>query len=287
MKPFEYLQPKTVKEACSLLSKYEGKAKLLAGGTDLLVSMKNRKEVPQYVIGLKAIPNLHHIHYDDGRGLKIGTLATLHEIESSPTIRERFPVLVNAACQMAVPAIRNMGTVGGNLCNAAPSADMAPPLIALGAKVKIESIAGERVVTVEEFFTGPGKTVLQADEILTEIQIPDLSPYNRCAYLKLPARSAIDLTVTGVAVMVTLDPRQANLTDIKIALGAVGPTPIRALKAEGIIKGKVIEDELLERTAQAAADEARPRSSIRGSADYRRDMVKVLVRQALKQLLSV
>lgn len=280
---FDYLTPKTVREACSLLFKHKGKASLIAGGTDLVVSMKRRETTPQYVINLKAIPGLDDIHYAGREGLRIGALASMHDIENSPIIQGRFPILSSAAGQMGSPSVRNMETIGGNLGRAAPSADSAPPLIALGAKVKIASPKGERTIGIEEFFLGPGETVLQSDEILTEIQIPNPPPHTRGVYLKMPAGRKIGIAMVGVAVVVTLDSKYASIVDAKIVLGAVAPTPIRATKAEDMLKGKAIEKQLIEKAAQAAAGEAKPISDIRASASYRKEMVKVLTAQALTQ----
>lgn len=280
---FDHLEAKTIEEACSLLAKYKGKARVIAGGTDLLVSMKGREISPQYIINIKAIPNLDGINYSRKDGLVIGAMTTLAAIESSPIIGERFPILSSAAHQTGSPHIRNIGTIGGNLCNAAPSADMAPSLIGLEAKAKIKGLTGERAVTVEQFFLGPGVSVLKAGEILTEIQVPNPPPHTRGVYLKLPARTAIDIAVVGVAVVVTLDTKGVNIADAKIVLGAVAATPIRARQAEDIIKGKALDDELIQKAAQAAADEAKPISDVRGSASYRKEMVKVLTNRALKQ----
>ncbi len=280
---FDHLEPKTIEEVCSLLAKYKDKARVIAGGTDLLVSMKGREISPQYIINIKAIPNLDGINYSQKDGLVIGAMTTLAAIESSPIIGERFAILSSAAHQTGSPHIRNIGTIGGNLCNAAPSADMAPSLIGLGAKAKIKGLKGERIVTVEEFFLGPGVSVLKAGEILTEIQVPNPPPHTRGVYLKLPARTAIDIAVVGVAVVVTLDTKGINIADAKIVLGAVASTPIRARQAEDIIKGKALDDELIQKAAQAAADEAKPISDVRGSASYRKEMVKVLTNRALKQ----
>lgn len=280
---FDHLEAKTIEEACSLLAKYKGKARVIAGGTDLLVSMKGREISPQYIINIKAIPNLDGINYSRKDGLVIGAMTTLAAIESSPIIGERFPILSSAAHQTGSPHIRNIGTIGGNLCNAAPSADMAPSLIGLGAKAKIKGLKGERTVTVEQFFLGPGVSILKAGEILTKVQVPNPLPHTRGVYLKLPARTAIDIAVVGVAVVVTLDTKGINIADAKIVLGAVASTPIRARQAEDIIKGKALDDELIQKAAQAAADEAKPISDVRGSASYRKEMVKVLTNRALKQ----
>jgi len=284
---FDHLESKTVEEACLLLSKYKGKAKVIAGGTDLLPAMRNREVTPAYIINVRSIPNLDYIHYTDAEGLKIGALATLYDIESSPIIREKFPMVADAASKIGTPQVRNMGTIGGNLCNAAPSADTAPPLIGLEAKAKINGPNGERVIALEEFFIGPGENALQADEILTEIQIPNPPPHTRGVYLKLPARTMVDLAVVGVAVVVTLDDKERSIVDAKIVLGAVAPTPVRARQAEDIIRGKAISRELIEKAAEAAAGEAKPISDLRGSASYRKEMVNTLTKRAIRQVTAL
>lgn len=280
---FKYEGVKTVEEACSLLAKYKDKAKVIAGGTDLLNVMKHREVLPHCLISLKNIPGLDSVDYDELQGLRIGALATHQSVADSPVVKRKFGLLATACRQIATPQIRNIATVGGNLCNAAPSADTAPPLIALGAGVKIKGLKGERVVPLEDFFVGPGENVLQTDEILTEIQIANLPPHSAGVYLKLPARTAIDLALVGVATVLTLNATHTKIVDAKIVLGAVAPTPLRARKAEGIIKGETIKDELIEKAAQAAAEEAKPISDVRGSASYRKEMVRVLTKRAIKQ----
>ena len=284
---FEHLEAKTVEEACSLLAKHKGKAKFIAGGTDLLVSMKKREKTPEYLINLKTIPSLDYIYYADGEGLRIGALATMHDIESSPVIRERFPVVASAAHKLGSPHIRNVGTVGGNLCNASPAAETAPSLIGLKARAKINGLKGERIVALEEFFIGPGESVLQGGEILTEIQIPNAPPNTRGVYLKLPARTAIDIAVVGVAAIITLDSQDKNIVDARIILGAVAPTPIRARKAEDMMKSKAIDQRLIEDVSQAAAEESKPISDVRGSASYRKEIVKVLTSRAIKEAIAL
>jgi len=284
---FDHLESKTIEEACSLLSEYKGRAKVIAGGTDLLPAMRNQEVTPAYIINVRSIPNLDYIHYTDAEGLKIGALATLYDIESSPIIREKFAMVADAASKIGTPQVRNMGTIGGNLCNAAPSADTAPPLIGLEAKAKINGPNGERVIALEEFFIGPGENALQADEILTEIQIPNPPPHTRGVYLKLPARTMVDLAVVGVAVVVTLDDKERSIVDAKIVLGAVAPTPVRARQAEDIIKSKAISRELIEKAAEAAAGEAKPISDLRGSASYRKKMVNTLTKRAIRQVTAL
>ena len=283
---FDYMDATTVGEACSLLSKFRGKARVIAGGTDLLVAMRSRKVAPQYIINIKTIAGLDYIRYSEGEGLRIGALAVLRDIGSSPVIRERFPILGDAASKVGDKQIQNVATIGGNICNAAPSADTVPSLIVLGAKAKIEGVKTERVVALEEFFVGPSESVLEDGEMLTEIQVPNPPPHMSAIYLKLPARTATDIAAAGVAVAVTLDSKHVTVSDAKIALGAVAPTPIRARKAEDTIKGKPIQEQLIEKAAQAAAEEAKPISDLRGPANYRREMVKVLAKQAIRQAIA-
>ena len=282
---FEYVRPRSIDEALSLLAQHEGEAGLLAGGTDLLPKMKRREiTAPAYVIDLKALPNLDYIKYDDKKGLSFGALTTIHAIETSPVIQQKFSILAQAASTMAAPQVRNRGTVAGNICNAVPSADSAPPLLVLEAKVKVVSHKGERILPIEGFFTGPNETVLTDEELLAEIRIPPLPSNGRGIYLKLSPKRSMDLATVGVAALVIRENRFCK--DMRIGLGAVAPTPIRAKKAEGILRGQQFSDELIERTAQTAAEESRPIDDHRASADYRRWMVQALVRRAITQAIS-
>jgi carbon-monoxide dehydrogenase medium subunit len=279
---FEYLAPRSIEEALFMLFQHGKEARVIAGGTDLLPQMKKRELAPRYLIGLKNIGGLDYIDYDPARGLRVGPLATLHAVETSPTVNERFPALAQATYSMASAQIRNMGTVVGNICNAVPSADTAPALIVLAARVKVASHRnGERVVPVEELFAGPSQTVLSHDELVLEVQVPDTVAHSGSAYVKHMQRSAMDLAIVGVAAAITA--ADGKCSDVRIALGAVAPTPIRARKAEGILKGKVFAARSVERAAEAAAAESRPITDIRASLEYRRDMVMVLTRRALNQ----
>ena len=206
---FEYHAPISLSEALDLLARYGEKAKVFAGGTDLLVAMKKRENVPEHLINLKGIAELKGIHYDEKEGINIGALTTLGELERSTIVKEKFCALWDAVNVMASPQIRTLGTIGGNLCSAVPSADTAPPLIALGASVKIVGIKGERSVLVENFFRGPKESVLQKNEILTEIFIPN-PPRSSGTYLKLMRRNAMDLALVGVAAYLRLDPEEKS-----------------------------------------------------------------------------
>ena len=281
---FEYLTPKTIAEALSLLSQYKERAKVIAGGTDAVPQLKRREiKVPQYIIDLKGIPGLDYIKYDEVGGLALGALATIHAVETSSIIQEKFSILFQAAQSMASPQVRNRGTIVGNICNAVPSADTATALLTLEARLRLISQQGERMINVEEFFTGPNRTVLAAEEILREIQIPGLPPHAKGIYLKLTPRRAMDLAIVGVAVVVI--PKDGLCNDIRIALGAVAPTPIRAKRAESILKGQKFDDKAIEKAAQTAAEESKPIDDHRASAEYRREMVKILTRRAINQAI--
>jgi CO/xanthine dehydrogenase FAD-binding subunit len=281
---FNYLAPATLDEALSLLARYKGKARIIAGGTDLVPKLKRREiGAPEHVIDLKAVPGLDNIEYD-AAGLSLGALVTIGAVETSAIIGEKFGVLAQAARSMASPQVRNRGTIAGNICNAVPSADSAPPLLTLGAKLKLISQKGERIVGIEDFFTGPNQTTLSNDEILEEIHIPHPPPNSQGIYLKLTPRRAMDLAIVGVAAVVTA--QDGVCKDIRIALGAVAPTPVRAKKAEAILNRQKFDDNLIEKAARTAAGEARPIDDHRASAEYRRDMVEVLVKRAIKQAIG-
>lgn len=307
MKKFDYLTPKTLDEALSLLNQYGKQAKLIAGGTDVIVMMKQKTLSPDVLISLKGIPGLDQIQYDGV--LKIGPMASHRAIEKSELIRKEFSALSDAADVLGSIQIRNVATLAGNICTAAPSADTVTPLLVLGALLKVKSIKSERTIPIDQFFVGPGETLLQEGEILTEISIPKPLPNTGSAYWKLQRRQALDLPILGVSVLLSLNKATIACSDllcttspistvlhslegeeleckeIRIALGVAAPTPIRAKNAENLLRGKMISDELLEKVALTAAEEAKPRDSIRGEAWYRRDMIKVLVkRMAMKSM---
>ena len=283
---FEYVAPKDLNEVCSLLQRHGARAKVMAGGTDLLMYMKQRLLTPRYVIGLKNVPDLDRVSYKEGQELKLGPLVTHQSIVDNPVIRESFGALWTACSKVGTPNIRNMGTIGGNVCNAAPSADSAPPLIAYNAVVKVMGVAGERSLPLEAFFVGPGKTALETGEMLVEIDVPCLLPHSGLVYVKLPARSAVDIAAVSVAACITLDAKNDTCRDVRIVLGAVAPTPIRARRAEETMRGEKITDPIIQKAAQIASDESRPISDVRSSATYRTEMVNVLTKQAIRQALA-
>lgn len=280
---FCYVAPNAIEEVLSLLSQYKDRVKVIAGGTDLVPKLKRREiKAPEYIIDLKGIPDLDSIRYSEGSGLRLGALVTIHAVETSPVIGEKFSVLFQAAQSMASAQVRNRGTIAGNICNAVPSADTAPALLVLDAELKLISLRGERLVKIEDFFIGPNKTVLTGEEILQEIRVPELLG-GKGVYLKLAPRRSMDLAVVGVAVAVVLE--NGVCREVRIALGAVNPIPMRARKAESIIKGQRMKAEVVERAAQIAAEECRPISDHRASAEYRIEMVRVLTKRAINQAL--
>lgn len=286
MKAFDYFSPGTVDEACDLLLRHGERASVLAGGTDLLVRMKYGEASPDYIIDLKKIPGLSEIEYLEDRGLRVGALASIHALESSPIIKKQYSPLAEAASVLGSLQIRNRGTVGGNLCHASPAADMAPPLMALDSTVTMAGKGGERMVKADDFFVGPERTLLKTGEILTEIRIPDMAPYSKGIYLKHGVRKGVSCSVVSVAVILTMEARRPLCMNAKIVMGAVAPKPIHAHEAEQFLEGKKIDLTLLREAANLAAEESRPVDDLRGSAWYRKEIVKTLVQRGIAEILG-
>ena len=283
MKPFDYLKPGSMDEALEVLKTNEH-CFALAGGTDLLVTMKSDTAKTKCLVDLKAISGIDAIECDDG--FNIGAMATVREIEKSPLIREKLPVLSEAAATLGSIQIRNRATVGGNLCHGSPAADMAAILMAMDSEVRIASANGERRVKLEQFFTGPGSTVVDPGEILAGIHIPEEMQDYRGIYMKHGPRRAMDIGIVNIGILLDADFDNGLCRRIMIAMGAVGPTPLRALKAESMLNGNHMTPELIAQAAEAAAEEARPITDFRASAEYRKAMVASLVSKGLKQILN-
>ncbi|MBI5583542.1 MAG: xanthine dehydrogenase family protein subunit M [Deltaproteobacteria bacterium] len=276
---FDYAAPTTVAEALRLLAEKGPGARVLAGGTDLLIRMRHGLVTPSAVIYLGDIAALRTIFYKSKTGLTIGAMARLVEVVAHPDIRRRYPAVADAALETANVQVRNLGTVGGNLCNAAPSADNAPTLLALGAEMVLAGPKGDRRVALDQFFKGPGQTVIAPGEILTAICVPPPPPHSGAAYQQVSARGKVDICAASVGAAVVFAGETCQ--EIRIFLGAVGPTPLRALETENLVRGKVFTPELIEKAGAKAAAESRPITDMRASADYRRQMVGVLTRRAL------
>ena len=284
MKDFQYFSPGSLSEAISLAAHSGPEAALLAGGTDLVVQMKRNDRFPSCVINLKRISEFLRIDDRQERGTLIGPLVTHHTLAESPVIREKFDFLSEAALSIGTFQIRERGTIGGNICNGSPAADTIPPLICLGAKLRLRSSSEERVIAIEDFFEGPQKTRLKSDEILTGIEIPILPPRTRGIYLKLGRRKALEIAVVGVAVLLTLDERQMTCTGARIALASVAPIPLPCPRAGAVLVGQKMENKVIEQAARVAQEESVPISDLRGTAEYRRQMVYVLTKRALNEV---
>jgi CO/xanthine dehydrogenase FAD-binding subunit len=278
---FEYFAPERLDDALLILSQKGKGALVMAGGTDLVMKMNRGLLKPTAIISLTRIKGLNKIDFDPKKGLKIGATALIAEVASHPEIKKRYPAIAHAAGVMANVQIRNMGTVAGNLCNAAPSADNAPPLMAMGAEVTLTGMKGDRKIPVEEFFRGPGMTVLEPGEIMTSIFVPLPPTHSGASYERISARGKVDIAAVSAGVMLIMHGETCK--DVRIVLGAVAPVPMRARKAENILNGKRLTQGLIEKAAAQAARESRPISDVRASGEYRNRMVSVLTRRAIEK----
>jgi carbon-monoxide dehydrogenase medium subunit len=277
----DYFEPKTVGEAVSLLAKYGAEAKIIAGGTDMLVDMKYKEE-PGCLINIKKIPGLSSIQ-ENGGSLRIGALTTIRDVETNALVRDKLTVLWESSHQFASLQIRNTATIGGNICRASPSGETLAPLLVLEAKGKCVSADGEKTEPFSSLFQGPGKTSLGSKGLLTAIDVPYPAAGSKSVYLKHAVRGAMDIAMVGVAVLVTPDATKNNVQDVRIGLGAVAPTPIRATKTEALLRGKPLSAALIKEAAAMAAAESSPIDDQRSSAENRRWIVDALTRRGLTQ----
>jgi len=280
MKNFEYLEPSTIGEACTLLKQHRGEAKVFAGGAHLTILMKQGFYEPQVLVNIKKIPELRGVTFNPQEGLVVGALTTHHEIETSPLVRERLAILAEAEKEVANIRVRNMGTVGGNLASGEPLTDLAQIFIALDGKATIAGPDGQRTIPVEELFVDFYQTSLAQDEILTQVIIPPMLARSGIEYLRFSSSSVVDKPAVGVAVRVSLEAERESCRTVRVVLGCVGATPVRARKAEATLAGKTLTAELAEETAAIAAQECSPTSDLRGSEPYKRGIVRTLVRRA-------
>ncbi|MBI4296910.1 MAG: xanthine dehydrogenase family protein subunit M [Chloroflexi bacterium] len=285
MNPFEYRRPKTLRETLRLLAAAKDGAKLLAGGTDLLIQLKERRTLPSLVVDIKAIPELQRLEHVSQRGLHLGAAVSLNRVLDYPLLAQHFPILAQACVQLGSLQIRSRASVGGNLCNASPAASTAPSLLCLKAQAVIAGPGGRRRILLEDFFQGPNQTALGKDELLVEVFVPTPSPSSRGCYLQLTQRQEMDIPMVNVACLLTLG-RGGRCQQARVALGAVAPTPIRARRAEALLEGHALNSQAIQEAAEAAAKESSPIDDVRASAEYRREMVKVLTRRALQSCLE-
>jgi CO/xanthine dehydrogenase FAD-binding subunit len=282
MNNFIYRKVKSPQEAIELLIQYKGKARILAGGTDLLINMKMKKIKPEILIDIKGIEEFQGIR-SDGTDLFLGSLVSIREIETSKVIGEEFRLLSEAATHMGSIQTRNLATLGGNICNGSPAADMLPALLCLKAKVKIMSPKGEEFVALDDFFKDPGQTILPVDGLLAAVHVQPLLANTGCAYEKYSIRKAMDLPVINVAVALTVGGDPQTCQEIRIALGSVGPIPSRARRAEERLKGQKLNQDLIREVSEIASADANPITDIRASEEYRKKMAKVITQRAITQ----
>jgi len=281
---FDYAEPATLDEAVALLGAGAGNAVVFAGGTDLLVQTREHVRTPAQVVNIKKILGLDTLAFDPVEGLTIGALTTTRAVETSEVVQRHYAGLHSAVVHFASIQVRHRATVVGNVCRASPSADTLPPLIADQAVLRVQGRQGTREVAVEDFCIAPGRTVLGPDELVTRITVPAPLPHTGKVYLKHGRRTEMELATVGVAVTLTLD--GALCRNVRIVLAAVAPTPLRAVGAEAALRARPVDAASIAAAADAAMAEARPIGDVRGSADYRREMVGVLTRRALQQALE-
>jgi CO/xanthine dehydrogenase FAD-binding subunit len=282
---FELVLPESVEACVKALAQSGGETKVLAGGTDLLPQMKNGLLKPARVIDLSGIARLRAIEAENGQGIRIGAAVTARTLELDRAIRGPYLSLAESGALVGSVQVRNLATLGGNLCNAAPSADMAPPLVALDAEAVITGPKGERRVPIAAFFTGVRRTVLAPDELLVELAVPNPGPRSGGNYLRHTPRRELDIAVVGVASQLTLGSNSV-CTKARIALAAVAPVPLRATAAEQSLEGQPVTPDRIARAADLAVQAAKPISDQRGSADFRRHLVRVLTRRTLTTALA-
>ena len=282
---FEYFAPTNVGEALALLSDYKDESKVIAGGQSLLILMRQGLVAPKYLIDIKGIASLDYINFDVKEGLRIGALASHRAIETSKLVRNGFGVLTEMEQRLASVQTRNWGTIGGNLCHGDPTGDPAPVLIALNAEVNLKNLSGERTIFLEEFFKDYFETDLQNDELLTEIRVPTPPPHMGTAFTKFSLIVG-DYAIASVAVSITLNQKLGKCSDARIVLGSAAPIPMRAKRAENLLLGKEIVDNIIGDAAQIASEEAEPITDTQASEEYRRELLGVLVRRVANDALQ-
>ncbi len=284
LKTFEYFAPESLPEALNLLQERGEEGRALAGGTDLVVQVQEGGKIPtpSYLVSLRRLPELRGINFSERDGLRIGATVTMTEAAESAPIRERYRALADGAEIVGSIQTMNMATIGGNVCNAAPSADTAPPLLTYEAVAVIAGPKGERDVPIEEFWLGPNQTALQPGELLRELRLPTPPANTGGVYVRQTPRKQMDIAVVGVAVLLTLG-QGDRIERARIALGAVAPTPIRARKAEAALEGKAVSEALFAEAAETATTEASPIGDVRGSAEFRRHLVRVTTERCLQE----
>jgi carbon-monoxide dehydrogenase medium subunit len=280
MRRFEYVAPNSLEEALSVLRQRGDGVKLLAGGTDMLVQMKEAGLHPPTVVSIHNLTELRRLQFDESTGLRIGAGVDMGTIASNASVRRRYTALAEGAEVLGSFQTRNMATIGGNICNAAPSADTSPPAVVLEGVAEIARPQGTREMKVKDLWSGPGKTLLSNDEIVTAFRFPRFPPHTGSVYQRHTPRKIMDIAVVGVGVRLTLAD-DGSISHARIALGAVAPTVIRSEDAEEALIGQTPSDELFDRAAELAREDSRPISDVRGSSDFRRYLVGAMTKRCL------
>jgi len=282
MKNFEYTAPNTLRKAISILADKNGNSRILAGGTDLIVQLRGSRFQAERVVDVKNIPELNELSYGSKKGLTIGAAVPCYRIYQNADCVERYPGLIDSAAIIGGIQIQGRASFGGNVCNSSPSADTIPVLIAYGSKCEIAGPNGKRRVPIEDFCTGPGKNVLQPDELLVSIRIPTIKNASGAHYLRFIPRNEMDIAVVGAGAYVELGNRKRTFKKVRIGLAAVAPTPLFAREASELIVGREVNDATIEAAAEAAKASSKPISDMRGTAEYRTHLVGVMTKRALQ-----
>ncbi len=279
--PFDFHEPATLALACELMAKHQDTARVLAGGTDLIVRMKKKMDNPATLVSLLEIPELAELHLDD-KTLDIGACVTITDLAESSLVKQHFPALASAALCLGSILVRNRATIGGNISSARPAADLLPSLMVHKADLVLKSSQGQRTCLLQDYILNPGVTARKPDEILTRIRIPLPPPASGGGYLQIGKRKALEINLINVASFLQLDPVTNNILKARIVLGSVGPTPLRTPSAEAFIMGKSPDENLFYGAGEAARKDVRPIDDFRGSADYRRAMAGILTKRTLE-----
>ena len=286
MKYVDYERPTSLKSALSILSEKGDVTKVLAGGTDILVKLRGRREQPDVLMDSKEIPELNELSYDQNKGLTIGAAVPLYKLYDNADVKNNYPALVDSTTIIGGIPIQGRATVGGNLCNAAPSADAIPTLIVLGAKALISSADGTREINVDEFCTGPGSNVLKSNELLVSIIVPAPKENSGAHYMRFIPRNEMDIAVVGIGTLVELNAEGDKFKNVNVALASVAPTPIFVREISEFLSGKEVNDENIEKAGQLAKEASSPISDMRGTAEYRQHLCSVLTKRSLNKSIE-
>lgn len=286
MQDFKFVAARTLEEAVKALASANGNGRVLAGGTDLIAQIKEGRRNPAVVIDIKGILELNVLECSEEKGLRLGAAVPCTTVTEHPLTQQMYPMLAYACGLVGSVQIQNRAGIGGNFCNAAPSADTAPPMMCLSATCLIAGPKGRREVAAADFFTGPGQTVLGPEEILVEFVVPPPPPHSAGAYLRFIPREEMDIAVAGVGSFVVLDAKNTTIEEARICLCAVAPTPVHAKAAEEFLRGKAVSEDLVNEASLLAVQAARPINDVRGSIEYRKHLVKVLTQRTLQGALQ-